>query len=959
MVRSKIDVVAMRGQSIELLRSLLSRWKGLLCGFLPMFVALGALAQQPAPRITVQVNDASRTTITGSRQPATRSMQDSGSVSPGTQLPGMSVVLSRSAAQEADLQSLLAAQQNPSSTQYHRWLTPAQFASRFGVANSDISQVESWLQQQGFTIDGVSQSKNRITFSGTAVQAEAAFGTEIHNYTSGTETHYAPSTDISIPSALAPVVQAVTNLSNFRPKPHLRISNTKAAPNFTSSQSGSYYLTPGDIATIYDIKAAYNSGYTGDGQSIAIVGQSSILQSDVTNFQTAAGLPDKDAIMVLVPSSGTAAVYSGDEAESDLDVEYSGAIAKGASIYFVYVGNNQNYSVWDSIQYAVDTRIAPVISTSYGACETDMSSSDYTTLNGILAQAAAQGQSVIAAAGDNGSTDCYGDTDLTTTQQMALAVDFPASSQHVTGMGGTEFPSADVTAGNTTYWSQAVGSDVVSSALSYIPEQVWNDDSSQYGLSSGGGGISTLTSRPSWQAGVTGIPSGSYRLVPDLSLDASEVNAPYLFCSSDYQSTGINGSCSNGFRDSNNQYLTTAGGTSFDAPIFSGMLAIINQKTNSTGQGVVDATLYSLASNSTTYASAFHDIISGNNKCAAGSTYCSSAGESQYSAATGYDEASGLGSLDFNNLLNAWPATTASTLLTSTTTLSAASTTPTLGASDVVTITVAPATTVSNGISASLTGSVTILVDGSAQGSSIALSGGVATYTFSSTTSGNHVIQATYSGDSVYAGSTGTLVLDVGGSSGSGRGSFTLSATNLTIPQGGSGASTLTVTPANGYTGTVSWTVSTNSSALANACYDLSNATVSGTTPVTAQMTIYTSASDCTSTTSSVTTTGKHHKIAVSTAQNSAPNPVGVPAAIALAALLFGGYFGRRARRLRMLCALFVLAGLGFALSGCGSSNTTTTTSSVSKGSYTLTITGTDTNVSSIAATTSMTLTID
>jgi subtilase family serine protease len=923
-----------------------------------MLGALGAAAQQPVPRISGPTSNSSRTTIAGSHPPATRSMQDSGRVPSSTPLQGMSMVLSRTAAQEADLQALIAAQQNPSSTQYHLWLTPAQFASRFGVADSDISQVESWLQQQGFTVVGVSQSKNRITFSGTAAQAESAFGIEIHNYSTGTETHFAPATDISIPSALAPVIQTVTSLSSFRPKPHLRTS-TGANPNFTSSQSGNYFLTPGDVATIYDVKASYNAGITGAGQSIAVVGQSYILQSDITNFQNAAGLPVKNPTMVLVPSSGTSATFTGDEAESDLDVEYSGAIGKEASIYFVYVGNNQNSSVWDSIQYAVDTRIAPIISSSYGECETDMASSDYTTLNGILAQAAAQGQSVIAAAGDSGSTDCYGSTSLTTAQQMALAVDFPGSSQYVTSMGGSEFPAADVTAGNTTYWAQAVGSDVTSSALSYIPEQIWNDDDSQYGLSSGGGGTSTLTPRPSWQTGVPGIPSGSYRLVPDISLDASDANAPYLFCSSDSQNTGINGSCSNGFRDSNNQYLTTAGGTSFDAPIFAGLLSLINQKTKSTGQGVVNSTLYSLASNATTYASAFHDITSGSNMCTAGVSYCNSAGDSQYAATTGYDEASGLGSLDFNNLLNAWPTTAASTLLASTTTLAAAASNPTVGTSDVITITVAPATTASNGIPASPTGSVTILVDGSTQSSPLGLSGGVATYTLSSTTSGNHVVQATYSGDSTYAGSVGSLVLNAGGSSGSGSGSFTLSAANLTVPQGSSGTSTITLTPQNGYTGTVGWTISTNSTALSIACYDpISNVTVNGTTPVTATLTIYTSSSDC-ATASSVGGTGMRRKISGPTARNSLPNPFGVPTTIAFAALIFGGFLGRRVRILRVLCTLTFLAGIGVALTGCSTSSSTSTTANVAKGTYTLTINGTDTNTSSIAATTSMTLTVD
>jgi subtilase family serine protease len=930
-----------------------------------LLFALDTSAQQPAPRITGEISNASRSTIAGSHPPATRSMHDSGQVPSDTQLQGMSVVLSRTPSQEAALQSLIAAQQDPSSTQYHQWLTPDQYAARFGVADSDIAQVESWLQQQGFGIDGVSRSKNRITFSGNVGQVDAAFGAEVHNYTSGTQTHFAPSTDISIPAALASVIQTVTNLSSFRPKPHLRFSPVKAnpQPNFTSGQTGSYFLTPGDVATIYDITPSYNSGYTGTDQSIAVAGQSNILQSDITNFQNAAGLPVKNATMVLVPSSGSSTTYSGDEAESDLDVEYSGAIGKGTSIYFVYVGNNQNDSVWDSIQYAVDTRLAPVISTSYGDCETDMSSSDYTSLNGILAQAAAQGQSVVAAAGDDGSTDCYGDTTLSSSQQMALAVDFPASSQYVTGMGGTEFPTADVTAPNATYWAQAVGNDVITSALSYIPEQIWNDDATcvQFvsagglPLCSGGGGASALTPRPTWQTGVPGIPSGSYRLVPDISLDASAVNAPYLFCSSDSQSTGINGSCANGFRDSNNQYLTTAGGTSFDAPIFAGMLSIINQKTNSTGQGVINSTLYSLASNATIYASAFHDITSGNNECTAGSTYCSSAGSSAYGATTGYDEASGLGSLDFNHLLNSWPTTSASSLSSSTTTLTSGSSAPTVGASDVITITVTPA--VASSTAGTATGSVTILVDGSNQSSSIPLSGGIATYSFSSSTSGSHVIQATYSGDSTYAGSTGSIVLNVGGSSGSGGGSFTLSATNLSVAQGSSGTSTITLTPQSGYTGTVAWTISTNSAGLATACYNsIPNTTVSGTAPVTVSLTIGTNPSDCASA-QYTGTTGKRKLASASTARNMPSNPFGAPAAITFAALLCGGLFRRRSGALSLFCAIVCLTGLGLSLSGCGS--TATSSTSVPQGTYTIYISGSDTNSSTIEAATSMTLTVN
>jgi subtilase family serine protease len=908
-----------------------------------------SLAQAPpAPRITVATSNAQRTIIPGTHPPMARQANDTGRVPSGTKLGAISIVFSRTASQEAKLQALISAQQNSSSALYHKWLTPEEFANQFGIADSDISKVESWLEQEGFTIDGVSRSKTRMTLSGTAGQIAAAFGTELHYYTIDGQVHYAPSKDVNVPAALSSVVLSVSNLSSFRPKPQVRFRS-----NFTSSQSGDHYLTPKDVDTIYDINTAYNDGYTGTGQSIAVVGQSEVYLSDVENFQKAAGLTVKDPTLVLVPDSGSPAVSSGDEAESDIDMEYSAGIGTGATIYLVYVGDNSNYSVWDSINYAVDTLIAPVISISYGDCETDLGSSDYASLNSVLEQAASQGQSVIAAAGDEGSTACYGDTDLTTSQQEALAVNFPASSQYVTGMGGTEFPAADVAASNTTYWEPANGGDVISSALSYIPEQVWNDDSSSDGLSSGGGGVSTLTRRPSWQTGVPGIPSGSYRLVPDISLDASPNNAGYLFCSSDTGATGITGSCSNGFRDSNDEYLTVAGGTSFDAPIFAGMLAMVNQKLNSTGQGVVNSTLYTLAADATTYASAFHDITSGGNQCTAGSSYCSAAGESEYTATGGYDEASGLGSLDFANLLGAWPTIPASSLEPSVTTLSAATSAPASGAADTITITVASGSTSST---TEPTGSLTIEVDGTTESSSLALADGSATYTFSSSTAGSHVITATYSGDSIYASSIGSLALNVGGSSGS----FSLAATNLTVSAGSSGASTITITPQNGYTGTIGWSVSASSS-LSNACYSLSDATVSGTSAVTTTMTIYTSESACANA-SVKGSNGKHLFITGSVIRsgiNNRPtsglNPA--KAGMSMGIVLLVGLLGYRPKKFRAHAGVLLIAALSFGISACGSGSSSSSTNAP-KGTYTLTIEGTDTS-SSITASTTMTLMID
>ena len=655
-----------------------------------LLLGLPATGQQPAPRITAEIDSRQRVPLRGSHSPMARAQNENGRVSPETRLEGIGMVFSRTDAQEKDLQELIAAQQDPSSPHYHQWLTPEQFAARFGVADSDLTVVENWLTQEGFSIEEVSRSKNQMRFSGAVQQVEQAFGTELHYYKVNGERHFAPDRDLTLPASLALVVQAVTNLSTFRPHPHIVRKDPQPATqyHFTSGQTGNHFLTPKDVATIYNITPAYNAGLNGSGQSIAVVGQSEIVMADIENFQAAAGFSLKDPVRKFVPNSGTATIVTGDESESDLDLEYASTIAPGATIYFVYTGNNANFNVWNSIEYAITQKLAPIISSSYGVCEPLVPQSFYDSLNGtFLAQAAAQGQTVISASGDGGSTDCAGSTGATTAQQQALSVDFPASSQYVTGIGGTEFPAADVASGNSTYFSSSGSSDVISSALSYIPEQAWNDNAMGT-ISASGGGISTLTPRPSWQTGVTGIPSGSFRLVPDISLSASPNNAGYLYCSSD-TSTKVTGSCANGFRDTNNTNLTVAGGTSFGAPIFAGMMALINQKMGS-AQGLANTRLYALAANVTTFAAAFHDITIGTNNCsAAGTTLCptSIAAATNYPAAAGYDLAAGLGSVNFNSLLTEWSGGSTGT---KSFTLAATNVATAAGGTGTSTVTIAP-----------------------------------------------------------------------------------------------------------------------------------------------------------------------------------------------------------------------------------------------------------------------------
>jgi subtilase family serine protease len=263
----------------------------------------------------------------------------------------------------------------------------------------------------------------------------------------------------------------------------------------------------------------------------------------------------------------------------------------------------------------------------------------------ITQQANSQGQTIIAASGDAGAAACDYSSPISpvTSATHGLAVNAPASVPYVTGMGGSEFNEG---AGN--YWTASTGTDVIPSALSYIPEIVWNDTTSPEnttgGLAAGGGGASIYFSKPAWQTG-PGVPNDNARDVPDLSLNASPFHDGYLVC--------VEGNCVNGYRNTS-QALTVAGGTSAAAPTFAGMVALINQQMNTpAGQGNINPILYSMAQTSP---AAFHDITTGNNMvpCAAATRGCPNGGEIGYSAGVGYDQASGLGSVDAYNLVMEW-----------------------------------------------------------------------------------------------------------------------------------------------------------------------------------------------------------------------------------------------------------------------------------------------------------------
>jgi hypothetical protein len=985
-----------------------------ICGLAALLAfTTGALsAQSPAPRIVAEINASSLAQIPGSLHPLARPQNDAGRMAAGTPIDGITLYFLRSPAQQADLDALLVAQQDPSSPLFHQWLTPDQFAARFGMAQADQDKVQNWLLQQGFTIDSVNRSRNAIRFTGTVAQVESAFATEMHYYMAAGQKHFAPSTALSVPAAIAPVVAAIRNLDDFRP----RSAHIPSRRAFTSGETGNVFFAPGDIHTTYDMSPLLSGGINGAGQTIAIMGQSYISVSDIENFESAAGMTKKDPTLVLVPGTGADQTTSpGDEGESDLDLEWSGAMAPGANLVFVYTGSNSNAGVFDSAQYAIDNSLGTIISISYTSCETELSQADATQLEAMFQQAAAQGQSVFSASGDEGSTACFEENppqqgDLPLNEQEALAVNYPASSAYVTGVGGTEISSSDIYGGAnfSTYWNSNYNSsnpttsnDLTSSAKQYIPEIVWNDDAPNCGqancLSSTGGGTSALIAQPSWQTSyfaATGEanPASQSRLVPDVAFYSSPGFPGYLYCTSDQSDWGSSqtGSCGSGFRaSSSDASLTVAGGTSFATPIFAGMVALLNQKANYvTGAGLVNPTLYKLASNSATYAAAFHDVTSGNNNCLAGSANCS--GTAGFSAGTGYDEVTGLGSVDLGALATVWPVNTGTSaaLIGTTTTVSPANSAPNVNTNDVFTITVASDTG-----STVPTGTVTLQIDGGAncfgEGASEGCGGttvsnqklsanGTVTYTANFATAGTHQVLAMYSGDATHAASTGVGEVSIAVVS-SNKGTISASATpsTLTVAQGSSGNETITITPAGGYTGTVLVNIDFGSSgdnALQNLCGGFSPANTAGlgTVAITGAqagsviLELDTNASDCAN--EAIAKAKGLHSLRQMHAGNliagsegshgkiPAPNPLS--AAIALCGLVLAGLIGRHSRKLRNLICIAALAAAGLAMSACGGSSTTTV-SNPPKGTYTGTISAADSNTSTISTTTTFTFVID
>lgn len=679
-------------------------------------------ASAAVDRIPGAIDGARTRVLTGNVHHLAQPKYDIGPARADTAMNYMVMLLQPSAAQQADLTQLLADQQNPASPRYHQWLTPEAYAGRFGTSANDLAKISSWLKAEGFTIEHQARGGNWIAFSGTAGQTGRAFHTSIHRYSVNGETHLANATDPQIPEALAGIAGGFLGLNDFHPT-----AASHLAPDYNSG--GKNYLAPADFATIYDLTPLQQAGFDGTGQSIAIVGESDVLSGDLSAFRTRYGLPANTPKMLLY--SGVDPGYNGAQIEGELDLEWAGAIAPKATLYYIYGADAITAMV-----AAIEANVAPIVSVSYGGCEVSYAASAY---EAVAQQASAQGITLISASGDSGAAGCDGQG-FSPSATLGRTVNFPAALPEVTGIGGASFVE-----GTGTYWSSS-NSTAFGSALSYIPETAWNESSGS-GLLATGGGASRYFAKPAWQTG-PGVPGDNARDVPDLAFSAAIHDAYEIV----YQ--GQNGGIA---------------GTSCGTPTMAAIVALLNQyqikngKQTAAGLGNINPQLYRLAQS---VPNVFHDITSGDNivTCAQGTADCAT-GSFGYTALPGYDQATGLGSIDANVLFTQWNSAAQPVTVS----LSASAAKATLNDTIQLTATVTAGSAAAGAPSGSVSftwiggaplGSVPLAGSGKQQTATLSLPlytlGGPGTYSF----------VAQYSGDGVFSGGGAQARVQVGAPTG-------------------------------------------------------------------------------------------------------------------------------------------------------------------------------------------------
>lgn len=513
---------------------------------------------------------------------------------------------------QAALSAYLTSLSDTASPNYHHYLSPTQFAKDFGATSSSIDRVRSYLASFGLTATSLSKGHILLHVTGSTADIARAFATPVEVVRTSSGSLSAQfSRKATLPYSLAPDVMNITGLSTTSPiatpsgvvHSSLRTSPRVAVAGSCPSAGSGSGNTPNALsgytvqqqAQLYGLNTAYASGDTGVGQTIAIYELGQYDQSDLNTYFSCYGL--SPSISTVNVDGGPTYGYS---EEATMDIEQASALAPGANI-IVYQAPNNGSGPLDTYTQIADANVASVVSTSWGLCETDPNG-DVQAEQAIFEQMAAQNQTVIASAGDNGSSDCVGNTDGYA--PTSLAVDDPASQPYVTGVGG-----------------------LTVSSLSPLSQSVWNTGANG---GAGGGGVSTVWPRPSWQSAPGITPSDTMRMVPDLSL-MGDPNTGFI----EYFTGTFNGVCAG----TCTRGWGSIGGTSIGSPQLSAIVAVAAQVCGVTRLGFINPTLYAMASAGV----GFVDVTTGNNNV------YNVAG---YDAGTGYDMASGLGSPNGSAFIN-------------------------------------------------------------------------------------------------------------------------------------------------------------------------------------------------------------------------------------------------------------------------------------------------------------------
>jgi subtilase family serine protease len=591
-------------------------------GFFGLEIA-SAQSAVPDSRIAADWRDANSVALSRSVSPAQPGAIDLGPAPANARLGRVLVLLAPSPAQQRALTARLQSLQTSGSPEYHQWLTPSAFAANYSNSASDVGTLAEWLESQGLQNVSIPAGRGWIEISGSVAEFEHAFSTSIHRASRPSGSRFILASSISVPAPLAPLVEGIASLDGAlsdaavtEPKP---FSLSAAEMIQQVSRNHPAALTPQSIGSLLDLDALHAAGTNGAGELIAIPSRSNVNPQDVSSFRETFQLSASPlAVLPDGPNPGLGA----EQAAATLTASWAGAAAPGAQILLVPAASTAATDGLDlALASIVDHALAHTVVVGYSVCEAALSPAHQSFYSALYRQAAAEGIAIVAASGDSGPSAC---------------TRAGSSARVEAGFG--------VNALASTQWNTAVGA-VAFSAEGIAPDSArlsaWSPVNAADPVYAGGGGISSLYSAPAWQSiSNQASPGTQSRSLPDLAL-------PTAFDSA--ASPGV-AFCFSGSTASNGCTLYRAGGSSAAAAIFGGIASLISQRYGA--QGDLAPGLYDLSRAD----GVFIDIDLGSARlpCVAGTAGCDNSGFIGFSAAPGYDLATGLGSVDAHALVNRW-----------------------------------------------------------------------------------------------------------------------------------------------------------------------------------------------------------------------------------------------------------------------------------------------------------------